>query len=205
MQNRVTVLQEGLLLAKRSIAEKNKHVQKRVHEKENLLSQITECELKIKELGHKLKKLRQNHANLETKRRDLAKSHSKLGQNYIKEAEKLTEVEGNKLENTIRKQQEEKTKLSRTVNAKAQNQFEQEEKIYTDTRKKQRIVEQDRKKLESIIKDLDRKKEETLRKAYQQISKDFGSIFGTLLPGAGAKLMPPTGQSILQGMEVRLF
>ena len=63
-------------------------------------------------------------------------------------------------------------------------------------------MEQDKRKLLQVIRDLDKKKEEILRKAYDQISKDFGSIFSTLLPGANAKLLPPTGQTILQGLEV---
>jgi structural maintenance of chromosome 2 len=34
--------------------------------------------------------------------------------------------------------------------------------------------------------------------------RDFGSIFSTLLPGAFAKLEPPEGQSVLDGLEVRV-
>lgn len=49
---------------------------------------------------------------------------------------------------------------------------------------------------------MDRTKEQSLKLAYQQVSKDFGSIFGTLLPGANARLVPPPGKSILQGLEV---
>ena len=34
--------------------------------------------------------------------------------------------------------------------------------------------------------------------------KDFGSIFSTLLPGTSAKLSPPQGQSVLDGLEVKV-
>lgn len=34
--------------------------------------------------------------------------------------------------------------------------------------------------------------------------QDFGSIFSTLLPGANAKLSPPEGQSVLDGLEVKV-
>lgn len=50
---------------------------------------------------------------------------------------------------------------------------------------------------------MDKQKENSLKLAYQQVSKDFGSIFGTLLPGANAKLLAPPGKTILQGLEVR--
>ena len=36
------------------------------------------------------------------------------------------------------------------------------------------------------------------------VLQDFGSIFSTLLPGANAKLTPPEGQSILEGLEVKV-
>ncbi len=36
------------------------------------------------------------------------------------------------------------------------------------------------------------------------IMQDFGSIFSTLLPGALAKLSPPEGQGVLDGLEVKV-
>lgn len=36
------------------------------------------------------------------------------------------------------------------------------------------------------------------------LSRDFGSIFSTLLPGTMAKLDPPEGCSFLDGLEVRV-
>ena len=37
-----------------------------------------------------------------------------------------------------------------------------------------------------------------------QVNGDFGSIFETLLPGTTAKLDPPEGQSVLEGLEVKV-
>ena len=34
--------------------------------------------------------------------------------------------------------------------------------------------------------------------------QDFGSIFSTLLPGTQAKLAPPEGQTVLDGLEVKV-
>ena len=34
--------------------------------------------------------------------------------------------------------------------------------------------------------------------------QDFGSIFSTLLPGTQAKLTPPEGQTMLDGLEVKI-
>lgn len=37
-----------------------------------------------------------------------------------------------------------------------------------------------------------------------QVNKDFGSIFSTLLPGATAKLAPPQGCGVLEGLEFKV-
>lgn len=37
-----------------------------------------------------------------------------------------------------------------------------------------------------------------------QVNKDFGSIFSTLLPGATAKLAPPQGGGVLEGLEFKV-
>lgn len=68
--------------------------------------------------------------------------------------------------------------------------------------KKKQIVEQDRTKLVQVMKELDEKKKKALIKACQQVNKDFGSIFSSLLGGAQAKLTPPDGQTVLDGLEV---
>lgn len=37
-----------------------------------------------------------------------------------------------------------------------------------------------------------------------QVNKDFGAIFSTLLPGATAKLAPPQGCGVLEGLEFKV-
>jgi len=51
---------------------------------------------------------------------------------------------------------------------------------------------------------LDRKKNEALEKTWKKVNKDFGSIFSTLLPGTKAKLTPPDGQTVLDGLELKV-
>merc|ERR1712098_323618 len=64
--------------------------------------------------------------------------------------------------------------------------------------------EDDKKKITNVIKELDEKKKEALRTAWDQVNKDFGSIFSNLLPGTMAKLEPPQGQDVLDGLEVKV-
>jgi structural maintenance of chromosome 2 len=69
---------------------------------------------------------------------------------------------------------------------------------------RKRIVEQDKLKIEGVIAELDKRKEEALRTTYEKVNRDFGSIFSTLLPGASAKLDPPEGCTFLEGLIVRV-
>merc|ERR1719502_2465569 len=69
---------------------------------------------------------------------------------------------------------------------------------------KKTIIEKDKKKIEDVIAELDQKKTEAVQKTWEKVNTDFGSIFSTLLPGTKAKLEPPEGQTVLDGLEVRV-
>lgn len=58
--------------------------------------------------------------------------------------------------------------------------------------------------LQRVIVELDEKKNEALRTTWAKVNKDFGSIFSTLLPGVTAKLDPPEGGTVLDGLEVKV-
>lgn len=74
---------------------------------------------------------------------------------------------------------------------------------YTEVLRKKGIVEHDKVQLKTVIAELDEKKRKRLVEAWHQVNKDFGSIFSTLLPGSKAKLVPPPGQNVLDGLEVK--
>merc|ERR1711871_1780279 len=65
------------------------------------------------------------------------------------------------------------------------------------------MLENDRQKIEDVIKKLDDQKKEALEKTWFKVTKDFGSIFSTLLPGADAKL-EKVSESIIDGIEVKV-
>ncbi|XP_056633840.1 structural maintenance of chromosomes protein 2 [Diorhabda sublineata] len=203
IKEEVKNLQNQVKKIKSTITENNKDIQKKTQQKEKLLALNDELKLKIKEHNHDLKKLEDNCKNAKLKEQEYAKRIKGNNPN-IQRAEELSAKEGNELEGRIKSYQEKKQKLSRIVNTKAQSMFEQEEKQYNDCRKKERIVEQDKKKILDTLKDMDKQKENSLKLAYEQVSKDFGSIFSTLLPGANARLVAPMGKTILEGLEVKV-
>lgn len=82
--------------------------------------------------------------------------------------------------------------------------IEKAEGEYTELLRKRKVVENDKKKIQAVIEELDVKKKSELQRTWLKVNKDFGSIFTTLLPGASAKLEPPEGQQAWEGLEVRV-
>lgn len=96
------------------------------------------------------------------------------------------------------------------------------EKQETALKRKLATVLKDREKIEDTIEELDRYKRESLENTWSKVtryvatrvythlrrylyaSSDFGEIFAELLPGNFAKLQPPEGQDLTQGLEVKV-
>ena len=104
----------------------------------------------------------------------------------------------------IQKLEDTKDKLERTVNMRAMTMLDKAEVQYNDLMRKKATVETDKAKIKKVIEELDRKKKAELRAAWEKVNQDFGSIFSTLLPGTKAKLDPPQGCDVLDGLEVRI-
>ncbi|XP_019869858.1 structural maintenance of chromosomes protein 2 isoform X2 [Aethina tumida] len=185
------------------LAEQNKQMQHKVKQKEKLAAKAQEMKLEAKKYEIEITKLEKEKVMLTEKQHELSKQ-IKDNSRFRKEAEGMSDHEGRELERRIKHAQERKQKLMRTINAKAQALFDHEEKKYNDLKRKYSIVETDKKKLLTVLKDLDEKKKQSLRLAHEQVSRDFGSIFSILLPGANAKLVAPQGKTILQGMEIKV-
>lgn len=104
----------------------------------------------------------------------------------------------------LRHLEEVQKKASTSINMSVMNMYQNAVKEYDDVMEKRRTVTKDKEKIERVISELDVKKNEALEKTWSQVNKDFGSIFSTLLPGTSAKLSPPEGQSIWDGLEVKI-
>jgi structural maintenance of chromosome 2 len=93
---------------------------------------------------------------------------------------------------------------SKKINKKVMGMIEKAESEYTELLRKRKVVENDKKKIQDVIKELDVKKKSELQMTWQKVNKDFGGVFSTLLPGARAKLEPPEGMEAWEGLEVKV-
>eukprot|EP00549_Striatella_unipunctata_P015916 CAMPEP_0118707486 /NCGR_PEP_ID=MMETSP0800-20121206/21247_1 /TAXON_ID=210618 ORGANISM="Striatella unipunctata, Strain CCMP2910" /NCGR_SAMPLE_ID=MMETSP0800 /ASSEMBLY_ACC=CAM_ASM_000638 /LENGTH=375 /DNA_ID=CAMNT_0006610351 /DNA_START=1 /DNA_END=1129 /DNA_ORIENTATION=+ len=100
--------------------------------------------------------------------------------------------------------QNEQAGLAKKINKKVMGMIEKAEAEYTELLRKRKVVENDKKKIQDVIEELDVKKKSELERTWIKVNRDFGSIFSTLLPGASAKLEPPSGLHAWEGLEVKV-
>lgn len=194
---------------KEKLKEKNQDIQGKMREMEELKKEDQETVLQIKEHDHTTAKIQRDSKDavhrvesLMAKYEWIASERQFFGQPNT--AYDFGSSDPRENGRRLQKLQETKEKLSKSVNMRAMNMLSKAEEKYNELMKKKRIVENDKQKIMDTIKELDEKKNEALKKAWQQVNKDFGSIFSTLLPGTSAKLTPPEGMSILDGLEVKV-
>ncbi len=109
-----------------------------------------------------------------------------------------------KAQQRLQKLGEEQEKLGKKVNKKVMGMFEKAEQEYQEVVNKKRIIENDKRKIEAVINELDEKKNLALKTTWSKVNRDFSSIFTTLLPNAKAKLDPPEGGTVLDGLVLRV-
>lgn len=104
----------------------------------------------------------------------------------------------------LKKLQDQKEVMGRNINQKAMMLLQNEEEQFKIVTTRKRIVEADKEKILQIIKRLDEKKKQAVKKAWQEVNINFGGIFSNLLPGSDAKLQPPEGRNFNEGLEVKV-
>ncbi|XP_063831712.1 structural maintenance of chromosomes protein 2 [Ostrinia nubilalis] len=205
----VKEIQSRIKKQKLEIASRSSDISRLHQKKEQLGKSNAELELKIKELDYKIKELQGEAAECAKRIKSLEAEHTWIPseREYFGAAGGLYDfaarqasVAGQRLQQLA----DRRDKLARGLNARAHTLLGKEEEQYQDVMRKKKIVEADRAKLVQVMAELDEKKKKTLVTACEQVNKDFGSIFSTLLPGAQARLKPPDGLTVLDGLEVKV-
>lgn len=94
--------------------------------------------------------------------------------------------------------------MKKKINPKVMNMIDSVEKKEASLKNMMRTVVKDKAKIEETIGSLDEYKKEALHKTWSKVNVDFGNIFNELLPGNTAKLDPPEGKTISDGLEVKV-
>lgn len=201
--------QEELAKQKEVIMAQDKELKVKSTEANKIREQNNEVQLKIKEMEHNISKHHKESQDAADKVSRMLEEHDwiRSERHFFGQPNSSYDFKTNNPREAgqrLKKLEETTTKLERNVNKRAMNMLNEAEERYNELMKKKRIVENDKAKILQTIEELDQKKNEALNLAWQKVNKDFGSIFSTLLPGATAKLAPPQGCGVLEGLEFKV-
>ena len=158
-------------------------------------SQIENHRKELDQAKGVLRKLLKDHSWIETEKHAFGVAGSDFDFNA---------TDPKKAREHVQRLQDEQQSLSKKINKKVMGMIEKAEGEYTELQRKRQVVENDKKKIQEVIEELDVKKKQELDRTWVKVNGDFGSIFSTLLPGAKAKLEPPEGMEAWEGLEVKV-
>ena len=165
--------------------------------------------IKHKELQHKLTKLNKDASEAKGQVKYFLSNYEWIAseKQYFGQKDTAYDFEKHDIKESDKKLERlnsSKDKLAKNVNMRAMHLLGEAEKRYLELVKRKDIVTNDKKKINKVILDLDEKKNRAVKKAGEQVNRDFGSIFSTLLPGARVKLQTLEGKSVTDGLEVKV-
>lgn len=204
-------LKEQVKEQKRILNAHSTEINKLIKQKESTSRQIENDRLQIKKLKHEIHLIENEgkdaaktvHAMLK-KYQWISQERHLFGEKNSGYDFKSNDFMPEKIEGKLKSLQTTKANLSKTVNMRANIMLGDKQKESEELDKKRQIIELDKKKLLRYMEEVDKKKQDALHDAWLKINTDFGNIFSTLLPGANAKLAPPDGQTIVNGLEVKV-
>jgi len=188
-------LDECLSTLSKELADNKRVTEEKELEQKRINHKIQLLEKEDKEAGGNVARMEQEYPWIEKDRAHFGKPGTDFdfeAHDYQQSKERFTKLT------------QQQSRLSKSINKKAMAMFEKAEQEYKDLLQKREIIMNDRKKIERVIKDLDKKKVETLRKTWAKVDKDFDSIFSTLLPFTNAKLEAPPGMDETEGLEIKV-
>ncbi|SOV17392.1 chromosome segregation protein, putative [Plasmodium gaboni] len=215
IENNINIAKDNLKELEKKITELQSSFTSYENEMKHLVKKIEDLEKKKSENILDLKKLENNLLDLQ---KDLKTSTDTVKYLYkthvwIESYEPLfnkkytpydfENFRHDVIQKKIQALQNEQNKLSININRKAVQMYEQVQVDYKDLVTKKSQVEEDKKKIQEVIADLDVKKSESLLAMYQQINEYFQAIFSTLLNNAQAKLSIVDGD-LANGIEMKI-
>ncbi|EIW72205.1 nuclear condensin complex protein [Tremella mesenterica] len=171
--------------------------------------EIADAELALKKLDHDIGLVQKEKTTAEGHRENLEKQFpwivdehqffGKPGTPYDFQGVNLSQAR-----DQCRELETQQKGMGRKINTKVMNMIDNVEKKEQALKKMMQTVLKDKSMIEDTIEELDRYKRDALMKTWEKVNGDFGLIFAELLPGNFAKLQPPEGQDLTQGLEVKV-
>lgn len=172
-------------------------------------ARITEEGLELQKLGHQIEKFGKEQAAAHQALARLEQEHEwipdakdqfgRSGTPYDFKGQNIAECKA-----TEKNLRERSQGLKKKINPKVMNMIDSVEKKELSLKHMMKTVIRDKRKIEETIESLDDYKKKALHETWEKVNGDFGQIFNELLPGSFAKLDPPEGKEISDGLEVKV-
>ncbi|KAH7189457.1 RecF/RecN/SMC [Fusarium flagelliforme] len=173
-------------------------------------ARIAEESLEMQKLGHLLEKFHKEQqgaaekvARLEKEFDWIAEEKDKFGRSGTPYDFKDHNI--GECKSTLHNLTERFQGMKKKINPKVMNMIDSVEKKEVSLKHMIKTVVRDKRKIEETIVSLDDYKKKALHETWEKVNGDFGNIFSELLPGGSfAKLDPPEGKTISDGLEVKV-
>lgn len=173
-------------------------------------ARIAEEGLELQKLGHQVDKFHKEKQGLVARLAELEEKHEwiveekdnlgRVGTAYDFTGQNIGECKG-----TLKTLTDRFQGMKKKINPKVMNMIDSVEKKEVGLKHMMKTVVRDKRKIEETIVSLDDYKKRALLETWQKVNADFGQIFSELLPGGSfAKLDPPEGKTINEGLEVKV-
>ncbi|KAL2040451.1 hypothetical protein N7G274_006894 [Stereocaulon virgatum] len=172
-------------------------------------TRITEEGLEMQRLAHQIDKFHKDQQSAGQMLKEMEKEHEWIADErdsfgranspYDFKGQNITECKS-----SLRNLTERFQGMKKKINPKVMNMIDSVEKKEAALKNMMKTVIRDKRKIEETIVSLDEYKKEALHKTWTKVNGDFGNIFAELLPGSFAKLDPPEGKQISDGLEVKV-
>merc|ERR1719245_1638234 len=193
---------------KENIENQNAEILSKKQELKELTRKKDDLAMRDQELRQESDRHKKNHEDSINIMLQLGKKHqwiedekenfNKPGSVYDFSAVDLEELR--RLQNELERAQE---VLDRKLNKKVMHMLDSAESEFNVLHKKRETVKRDKQKIETVISDLDCKKDVTLNECFKAVSRNFEKIFSMLLKGARATLKPvKPEEGISSGVDI---
>ncbi|KAJ5071289.1 structural maintenance of chromosomes protein [Anaeramoeba ignava] len=188
-------------------SEANRTLKLLMQERDAFAKSISDCEVEMKRIEHKFTRFQKDRTNAQKFVEEMERTHS-----WIKKEKKyfgkvhtdydFANMDFGNITTRLEEISKEQETLERSLNKKVMSMYEKAEADYQGLIEKREIVQRDRSNIERVIQKLNEEKDKAIKETWQQVNKNFGSIFATLLPGTSAKLVPIDPESLQSGLEI---
>lgn len=183
------------------LAKYNRELEIVEKEKANKKLKLKQLELKVSDYKDDTKKLQKHLSHLKDEHAWVSKEKQFFGKEGSEYDFKSKDIQS--ISEELKALEKDNFILSKSINVKASNMLAKTDQECKELMEKQTQIKKDKEKIETVIKELEQKKIDTLNHTYEKVNQDFGSIFSELLPGANAKLIPD-GKDVMDGLRVKV-